>query len=147
MCVPRLVEYLHSSADFEGSHFLDNVDVGGLTFKLSASDHGLSYLLALLNSRLLRWFFPQVSAPFRGGFRSANKQFLSLVPFRPMDMSAASERAEHDALVRLVERILSAKRAAPDADTTALEREIDERVYRLYGLTADEIKLVEESAR
>jgi len=64
-----------------------------------------------------------------------------------MDMSAASERAEHDALVRLVERILSAKRAAPDADTTALEREIDERVYRLYGLTADEIKLVEESAR
>jgi hypothetical protein len=27
-----------------------------------------------------------------------------------------------------------------------LEREIDERVYRLYGLTPDEIKLVEESA-
>ena len=56
--------------------------------------------------------------------------------------------------MRLAERILSAKRlpvparqtgAAPDADTTALEREIDERVYRLYGLTADEIKLVEES--
>jgi hypothetical protein len=37
------------------------------------------------------------------------------------------------------------KRAAPDANTTALEREIDERVYRLYGLTADEIKLVEEN--
>jgi hypothetical protein len=36
--------------------------------------------------------------------------------------------------------ISSAKRAA-------LEREIDERVYRLYGLTAGEIKLVEESAK
>jgi hypothetical protein len=33
------------------------------------------------------------------------------------------------------------------ADTAALEREIVERVYRLYGLTADEIKLVEEGAR
>ena len=33
-----------------------------------------SYLLALLNSLLLRWFFPQVSAPFRGGFRSTNKR-------------------------------------------------------------------------
>jgi hypothetical protein len=66
-------------------------------------------------------------------------------------------------------RILTTKRATPDADTTALEREIDspreigrdsradpglgrlisrgERVYRLYGLTADEIKLVEESAK
>jgi len=37
-----------------------------------------------------------------------------------------------------VERILSAKRAAPDADTTALEREMNERVYRLYDLTEAE---------
>ena len=37
------------------------------------------------------------------------------------------------------------KRADPAADTEALEREIDERVYRLYGLTEDEIKIVEGS--
>ncbi len=55
-------------------------------------------------------------------------------------------RRHHDALVGLVDRILSAKRADSLADTTALEREIDERVYRLHGLTADEIKLVEEGA-
>jgi hypothetical protein len=29
----------------------------------------------------------------------------------------------------------------------ALEREIDERVYRLYGLTAEEITIVEEASR
>lgn len=39
------------------------------------------------------------------------------------------------------------KAESPDAGTIALEREIDERVNRLYGLTADEIKLVGESAR
>ncbi len=33
------------------------------------------------------------------------------------------------------------------ADTTAWEREIDQLVYELYGLTEDEIKLVEESAK
>jgi hypothetical protein len=44
----------------------------------------------------------------------------------------------------LVERILAAKRANPSADTSALEREIDQRVYHLYGLTEDEIKIVEE---
>jgi hypothetical protein len=38
------------------------------------------------------------------------------------------------------------KRAAPGADASALGREIDQRVYRLYGLTADEIKRVEDSA-
>jgi len=56
-------------------------------------------------------------------------------------------RRRHDGLVGLVDRILWAKRADPSADTTALEREIDERVYRLYGLTADEIKRVEEGAK
>ena len=43
----------------------------------------------------------------------------------------------------LARRILAAKRADPTADTSALEREIDQRVYALYGVTADEIKLVE----
>jgi len=44
-----------------------------------------------------------------------------------------------------VNDILAAKRADPTADTSALEQEIDERVYRLYGLTEEEIKIVEES--
>ena len=35
----------------------------------------------------------------------------------------------------------------PQADTTALEREIDRLVYDLYGLTEDEIKIVEESTK
>jgi hypothetical protein len=42
---------------------------------------------------------------------------------------------------------MSAKRAGPSADTSALEREIDERVYRLYGLTAEEIRIVQEERR
>ena len=47
----------------------------------------------------------------------------------------------------LAEWVLAAKRADPAADTSALEREIDQRVYALYGLTPEEIKLVEERAR
>ncbi|MBE7501698.1 MAG: hypothetical protein HS113_15620 [Verrucomicrobiales bacterium] len=35
---------------------------------------------------------------------------------------------------------------SPAADTSPFEREIDERVYRLYGLTRGEIKLVEDAA-
>jgi hypothetical protein len=46
-----------------------------------------------------------------------------------------------------VDRILKAKRADAAADTAAQEREIDERVYHLYGLTAEEIKIVEETSR
>ncbi len=58
----------------------------------------------------------------------------------------------------LVERILSAKQRDAEADAglcseatarqvSAWEREIDELVYALYGLTPEEIKLVEGAAR
>ena len=39
--------------------------------------------------------------------------------------------------------ILGAKRANPQADTSALEREIDQLVYQLYGLTEEELNIVE----
>jgi site-specific DNA-methyltransferase (adenine-specific) len=42
-------------------------------------------------------------------------------------------------------QIVRAKAKDPNANTTKSEREIDQLVYRLYGLTADEIRLVEES--
>jgi hypothetical protein len=46
-----------------------------------------------------------------------------------------------------VERILAAKWHDPKADTTALEREIDQLVYQLYDLTPEEIASVEEATR
>ena len=42
-----------------------------------------------------------------------------------------------------VERILAAKAKNPQTDTSPLEREIDELVYQLYGLTEAEIAIVE----
>jgi hypothetical protein len=51
--------------------------------------------------------------------------------------------AEQARVARLVDRILAAKKRNPESDTTALESEIDSLVYRLYGLTPDEIATVE----
>jgi adenine-specific DNA-methyltransferase len=45
-----------------------------------------------------------------------------------------------------VKRILAAKERDPDADVSALEREIDELVYALYGLTSEEIQIVESAS-
>jgi hypothetical protein len=44
-------------------------------------------------------------------------------------------------------QILAAKQKDPNADTSALERQIDQMVYNLYGLTEDEIKIVENSSK
>jgi len=48
---------------------------------------------------------------------------------------------------QLVERILLTKRRDAGADVSALEHELDELVYALYGLTPKEIKIVEDSAK
>lgn len=47
------------------------------------------------------------------------------------------------AIEGLVDRILDAKRDDPAADVAVLEQQIDALVYALYGLTADEIAVVE----
>ena len=47
----------------------------------------------------------------------------------------------------IFDRILAAKKSNPLADTTAEEREIDRLVYDLYGLTEDEIAIVEGTTK
>jgi len=65
------------------------------------------------------------------------------LPVYPIDFVSRAEAKLHDATVALVEQILKAKKSDINTDTTEWEREIDERVYRLYGLTSAEIAVVE----
>jgi adenine-specific DNA-methyltransferase len=101
----------------------------------------INYLLALLNSSALWWFIRATAATKQGGFYEFKPMYVGQLPI------PSATRAEQAALEALVERILAAKRANPQADVSAWEREIDERVYRLYGLTPEEIKIVEESVK
>ena len=57
------------------------------------------------------------------------------------------EQGEQKPFITLVDQILAAKQKDPDADTSALERQIDQMVCKLYGLTEDEIKIMENSNR
>jgi hypothetical protein len=154
VCVPRLVDRLCAAFDAKGENYLDNVDVGGVTFKAGFEHHDLRYLAGLLNCKLIAWFFPNVSAPFRGGWMSANRQFLSQIPFRVIDFKKLADKSRHDKLVLLVDKLLGLmpKLRAATADSekavlqnavTATDQQIDHLVYELYGLTPEEIALVE----
>ncbi len=46
-------------------------------------------------------------------------------------------------LTKIVEKIILAKKSNPVADTSTLEAEIDRMVYELYGLTEEEIRIME----
>jgi hypothetical protein len=116
------------------------------------------YLLGLLNSRLFWFAIGNISIPF--GVRAGEYryrliyQYMEKVPVRPVDLMDGADRARHDKMVSLVEQMLSAKKqlagAHSDRDKdfyenkcAALDRQIDALVYELYGLTPDEIKIVE----
>jgi hypothetical protein len=156
ICIPRLVDHLYATYDPEGRHYLDNVDVGGVVWQSPYRDQGLPYLLGLLNSSLLRWFFPFVSAPFRGGWMSANRQFLSQLPIRLIDFTIPADKAMHDDMVRLVDQMLTLHRQLATAGTAreksalqlqiaALDHAIDSLVFRLYDLSAEEGNTVKAS--
>lgn len=113
------------------------------------------YVLGLLNSRVLDRYLKQVSTRLRGGFFRYFAQYLAQLPIRPIDFDDPSDRARHDKMVCLVQRMLDLHQRLAAARTahqqTVLQRDIrytdqriDRLVYELYGLTGEEIRIVEE---
>lgn len=77
LLVPRLLLDLFASGDPFGQVYLDNVDVGGV---LAAEGWDIHYLLGVLNSKACNFVWRMTSKPFRGEYRSANKQFIAPLP-------------------------------------------------------------------
>jgi hypothetical protein len=96
------------------------------------------WLLGLLNSALIFWVYTKISTQIRGGFVRFIAQYVSQIPISP------ASAADQTAIAGLVERILALKRGDAGADVSDLEREIDERVGALFGLSAEERRMVEE---
>ena len=132
---------------------------GGFTITLGKSVGVRSeYVLGLLNSKLLFWRLQKLSNIFRGGWITCTKQYFGELPIRIIDFSNKADKSRHDQMVSLVEQMLAFHQRLAAAKTppekTSLERQItatdtqiDRLVYKLYGLTEDEIKLVEDSAK
>ncbi|MGB9484968.1 MAG: N-6 DNA methylase [Terriglobia bacterium] len=78
ICVPRLVDRLSAIWDERGEFVLDNVDVGGIALREEKCSP--LYVVALLNSAAAHFYLRARSTTFRGGFLSANRQFLGKIP-------------------------------------------------------------------
>jgi len=109
----------------------------------------LNYLLGVINSRLMSWYFLHRSNI------AQRDDFPKIVLKETRELPIASpEQARHDDMVEKVAAMLAAKkdfaRAKTDKDRTyyenkiaALDRQIDHLVYDLYGLTVEDIGIVE----
>ncbi|MDR3773379.1 MAG: TaqI-like C-terminal specificity domain-containing protein [Terracidiphilus sp.] len=98
------------------------------------------YVLGVLNSRLVSWWFVNKFGKMQ---RGTFPQFKvnELADF-PMPKNGKAHRGE---IAKLVEQILAAKGINQKADVTKLEQKIDAMIYDLYSLTQVEISLIEGS--
>ena len=93
--------------------------------------YSLKCLLGIMNSKLVNYWF------------SYHFVDVNIKPEQLRKIPLPNSLTEQS-LVLLVDKILSIKHINPNADTSALEREIDGLVYGLYGLTEEEVEVVEK---
>ena len=119
------------------------------------TQESLDYLCGLLNSRLL-WKWHQHHAKRRGVGLEINGRVLAATPIRRIDFGQAAERARHDEIASLARTMSEltrrrrtartvSERKALDGRLAAIDRQLDRLVYALYGLTGEEVTIVEDS--
>jgi type II restriction/modification system DNA methylase subunit YeeA len=113
-------------------HYLSS---GG--FMLISEDLNLKYLLGILNSNLMHFLFTKIGVMTAGGAYTLKKATIDEFPIKLINAD------EQKPFIDLVDQILDLKKQDSSANTSALEQEIDQLVYELYGLTGEEIKIVE----
>ena len=96
-----------------------------------------------MNSKLLTYFAlkAEIILCKKGTQPQIRKAGIEALPIPTIPLSGQAEVAS------LARQVLTAKHRDAEADTSGLEREIDELVYVLYGLTEEEKAIVEAAAK
>ncbi len=133
---------------FENEELISRINVYTLLKKDGVDVH-YYYLLGILNSALMNWFLKR-----NYGLHTYIITGLLQLPIRIINFSAKKEKEIHDAIVHSASKIINLNKSLIKANTPqekeslqrqidATDREIDRLVYELYGLTEEEIKIVE----
>ncbi len=99
----------------------------------------MHFVLGLINSRLVSFYWLQRFYDNKETFPKIKKQPLHSIPIRKC------ARQQQKPIIDLVKKIRITKSNDPTADTKDLERQIDVLVYELYGLTPEDIQVIDES--
>ena len=97
------------------------------------------FWLSILNSSLLWFYLQNTGTILRGGYFRFKTKYLE-----PFSLPKTEKPKDQQPLVDLVDRILSIRKRNPEADVSDIEVEINHLVYGLYGLTPNEVAIVEE---
>ncbi|HEV2297483.1 MAG TPA: N-6 DNA methylase [Candidatus Acidoferrales bacterium] len=128
--------------------------VCGITLRPDLRE-SLNYLLGLLNSKLIDFYYREITVPKANGFYIYKTMFLKRIPIRRIDFNSQADVHVHHEVSRLIQGMLElnkkkhSDKLAPtelqrlEREIAATDAEIDNLVYGLYGITAEERKIIE----
>ena len=107
------------------------------SFMLTSPDTDLMFLLGLINSKLMRYYFMHTGVMTAGGAYTLKKATIERLPIKLGE--------EVSLIARLAREIYDRIAINPEADVANQESQIDTLVYKLYDLTSEEISLVKDA--
>ncbi|MBD3376986.1 hypothetical protein GF406_18305 [candidate division KSB1 bacterium] len=105
---------------------------------LTSTGISVKYILAILNSKLMEFYFGFEGIMTAGGAFTLKHETIREFPIKEIAES------KQKPFISLVDKLLTAKKNNPDTDTTKLEDQIDQMVYSLYSLTGEEVAIIED---
>ncbi|KAA6495371.1 class I SAM-dependent DNA methyltransferase [Helicobacter pylori] len=130
----------------QGAYFIyenSGIFLEKTAFMIVSDAYNLKLLTALLNSKLITFYFKNFCGGCilgKSGYQY-NKHALEKIPIpkiTPQNQELAHKITDG------AKQILALKEKDPKANTQKLEKEIDALVYQLYNLTDEEIKIIED---
>ncbi len=147
LIVPDIAERGNFTLDRDGNYYCVNT-----AYIISSDD---PYLLGLLNSKLLAFYYENICSSYRGGYLRYIYQYMEQLPIKQIDESNSTEVELRDQIAEKADRMLSLHgsltQVTSDSEKLNIEKkieetdqEIDRIVYELYGLTNEEIQIIED---
>jgi len=115
----------------------------------------LRYILGLINSKFLNWYYQNILNPEKGeALAQVKRGHIALLPIKEVDINNFGEVKLHNEVVNLVNQLLKLNEELKETKLQTqidqlkskidyCENRINEIVYQLYGLTEEEIRIVE----
>lgn len=104
-------------------------------------------LLGILNSKLVHYFYSNLSSTIRGGYLRFIRQYLETIPIKLNQKSEKEITIIVEQLISFNDELnntnLSSKKEQILNKIDFLESKLNKLVYQLYDLTEEEIKIVE----
>ncbi len=141
----------------KGNTCFNGANCPGIIFE-ELQEYDRKYFFGILNSRLASFYLRSVCPAKLSGYTRFNATNVNNTPIRVADLSNHKDKARHDRMVELVDTMLKLHKdhqAAKTAHEKSLiqrqidttDKQIDQLVYELYGLTDEEIRIVEEATK